>query len=106
MTTTQIISLGFLSTIAVETLLLLPSMAVVTLSFSVMMISVIALSKVQQVDFSDALYGCSSAIATVSLSRSLTPNLTTEGILIIIGTVYIGRIGPISIALIFMQKNV
>ena len=81
------------------------AMAVLVLSFSVMILSVMALSMVQSGDFIDILYESTSAIATVGLSRGLTMDLTVWGKLIIIITMYIGRIGPISLALFFNSKK-
>ena len=47
----------------------------------------------------DILYEAVSATATVGLTRDLTPNLNAVGKAIIIGTMYLGRVGPISLAL-------
>ena len=44
-------------------------------------------------------YETVSATATVGLTRDLTPNLTAAGKAIIIGTMYLGRVGPISLAM-------
>ena len=53
----------------------------------------------------DVIYESVSATATVGLSRSLTPALNTLGKLIIIATMYLGRVGPISLALALGSKN-
>ena len=50
------------------------------------------------------MYEVVSASATVGLTRSLTPNLNVAGRIIIIVAMYLGRIGPISMA-IFFSKN-
>ena len=42
---------------------------------------------------------------TVGLTKGLTPNLTIAGKVIIIITMYLGRVGPISMAIGFSQKN-
>ena len=47
----------------------------------------------------DILYETASATATVGLTRGLTPHLSLWGKLIIIATMYFGRIGPISLAI-------
>jgi trk system potassium uptake protein TrkH len=49
----------------------------------------------------DVLYETVSATATVGLTRALTPTLGTVGKLIIIATMYLGRVGPISLAVAF-----
>ena len=81
------------------------ALAIFMVSFSVMLISVILLSIVQPGDFLDCLYEGVSAIATVGLSRDLTANLTIAGKIIIIVTMYLGRIGPISLSLLFNTKQ-
>lgn len=53
------------------------------------------------IELSDALYETASAVATVGLSRNLTPYLNGFGRIIIVTAMYLGRIGPISIALFF-----
>ena len=53
----------------------------------------------------DAVYETVSATATVGLSRNLTTTLNTFGKLIIIVTMYLGRVGPISLAVAFGSKN-
>ncbi|MBQ9162624.1 MAG: potassium transporter KtrB [Clostridia bacterium] len=53
----------------------------------------------------DAIYEVVSATATVGLSRNLTASLGTFGKLIIIVTMYFGRVGPISLAVALGSKN-
>ena len=53
----------------------------------------------------DALYEVTSALGTVGLSRSLTPHLDLFGRIVIIISMYLGRIGPISMAIFFAQSN-
>ncbi len=53
----------------------------------------------------DAIYETVSATATVGLSRNLTATLNTFGKLIIIVTMYFGRVGPISLAVALGRKN-
>lgn len=53
----------------------------------------------------DVVYETVSATATVGLSRSLTSTLDAFGKLIIIFTMYFGRVGPISLAVALGSKN-
>ncbi len=53
----------------------------------------------------DAVYETVSATATVGLTRNLTATLNTFGKLIIIVTMYFGRVGPISLAVALGSKN-
>ena len=75
------------------------AVAVTMTSLAIMFTSTILLSAVTNADALDVLYETVSATATVGLSRDLTPYLNTAGKAIIIGTMYLGRIGPISLAL-------
>ena len=49
----------------------------------------------------DAMFEVFSATGTVGLSRGLTPHLSVFGRILIILCMYLGRIGPISLALFF-----
>lgn len=51
----------------------------------------------------DAVYEVISALGTVGLSRAITPRLDTIGRVIIIISMYLGRIGPISMAIFFTK---
>jgi len=75
------------------------AVAVAMMSFAIMFTSTILLSAVSNADALDVLFETVSATATVGLTRDLTPYLNTAGKMIIIGTMYLGRVGPISLAL-------
>ena len=75
------------------------AVAVTMMSFSIMLTSTILLSAVSDADALDVLFETVSATATVGLTRNLTPYLNAAGKAVIIGTMYLGRVGPISLAL-------
>lgn len=75
------------------------AVAVTLMSFSIMLTSTILLSAVSDADALDILFETVSATGTVGLTRDLTPSLNFPGKMIIIGTMYLGRVGPISLAL-------
>ena len=75
------------------------SVAVIAMSFGIMFISTLLLSAVSSADTLDILYETVSATATVGLTRDLTPQLGNMGKIVMIGTMYLGRVGPISLAL-------
>ena len=79
--------------------------AVVGMSFAIMFISTLLLSAVTDADALDILYETVSATATVGLTRNLTSTLNLAGKIIIIFTMYLGRVGPISLAIAFNRKN-
>ena len=75
------------------------AVAVTTMSFVILFTSTLLLSAVSPGEPLDILFETVSATATVGLSRDLTPYLNAYGKVIIIGTMYLGRVGPISLAL-------
>ena len=80
----------------------LKGMSVVVISMTTLLLSTMALSiAMPGSHILDIAYETTSAIATVGLSRSFTGMLNTAGKIIIIITMYIGRIGPITMALAF-----
>lgn len=75
------------------------AVAVVCMSFMIMFISTLLLSAVTNADAMDIAYETVSATATVGLTRNLTPLLNIWGKLIVIVTMYLGRVGPISLVI-------
>jgi len=81
------------------------AVGVLGMSFMTMFISTVLLSAVTDAGTMDIMYETISATATVGLSRNLTPILNTFGKIIIIITMYLGRVGPISLAIAFGLKK-
>ena len=81
------------------------AVSVVCISFLIMFISTLLLSAVTNADALDIAYETVSATATVGLTRNLTSSLNQWGKLIIIATMYLGRVGPISLVIAFNAKK-
>lgn len=79
--------------------------AVAFTSFVIAFISTVLLAGVTDADVIDILYETVSATATVGLTRNLTPTLNMAGKIIIIVTMYLGRVGPISLAFALNGKS-
>lgn len=77
------------------------ALAVFAFSFLVVLGSTLLLLIVQGGDLMDVLYETVSATATVGLTRNYTGSLNLYGKIIIILTMYLGRVGPISLAFAF-----
>ncbi len=73
--------------------------AVCTMSFMIFFLSSVSLCYVSDARLLDVLYESVSATATVGLTRDLTAHLNEAGRYILIATMYLGRVGPISLAL-------
>ena len=81
------------------------ALSVVVSFFGICAVSTLLLMATTDAPFLDVIYETVSATATVGLSRSFTPTLNSWGKLIIIATMYFGRVGPISLAVAFSRKN-
>lgn len=79
--------------------------AIILVSFMVTFILLILLLATNDISLVDGMYEMFSATATVGLSRALTPTLNAVGKLIIIVAMFLGRIGPISMALFFKYNG-
>lgn len=74
------------------------AVAVAVMFLGICFASTVLLMAVSDAPALDVIYETVSATATVGLSRSLTAGLNTAGKWIIIATMYLGRVGPISLA--------
>lgn len=81
------------------------AVAVVGMSFATMFTAAVLLSAVMDASALDILYETVSAAATVGLTRNLTSMLNLWGKIIITATMYLGRIGPISLAIAFSLRK-
>lgn len=82
------------------------AVAVFITSFFIVISSTMLVLAFSEGSFLDVLYETVSATATVGLSRNFTGALNSIGKAIIIVTMYLGRIGPISLAFAFnINKN-
>ena len=75
------------------------AVAVAAMSFAILFGSTMLLCAVTDASALDIVYETVSATATVGLTRNLTPYLNSAGKAVIIATMYLGRVGPISLAL-------
>lgn len=80
------------------------ALAVTMISIGMLFVSTILLLLTNHLTLSDALYEVTSAIATVGLSRDVTPALNIFGQILIIICMYLGRVGPITMFIFFGQR--
>jgi len=81
------------------------AVAVVVAFLTICVTSIILMMAVSDAPALDVIYETVSASATVGLSRNFTASLNTFGKLIIIVTMYFGRVGPISMAIALGSRN-
>ncbi len=81
------------------------AVAVVSMAFIILFAATLLLTAVTDADALDIVYETVSAAATVGLTRSLTSELNIWGRIIIIITMYLGRVGPISLMIALNTKK-
>ena len=81
------------------------AVAVVVMFLAICASSMVLILATSNASAIDAVYETVSATATVGLSRNFTATLNAFGKLIIIVTMYFGRVGPISLAVALGRKN-
>lgn len=81
------------------------AVAVLLVFFAALIAVTMALSVTEDGSFIDILFEAASAMATVGLTRGFTGSLSMAGKVIIILAMYIGRLGPITMALAFNAKK-
>ena len=81
------------------------AVAVVITFGCIALVSTVLLAAATGANLLDVVYESVSAIATVGLSRNFTGSLNAWGKLIVIVTMYLGRVGPISLAVAIGSQN-
>ncbi|MDO5027798.1 MAG: TrkH family potassium uptake protein [Bacillota bacterium] len=89
----------------VPTETVLKSLALVIISIVIVVGFSFLLSLTEDFAYIDILYEVVSAYATVGVTRGLTGDLSNFGKLLIILTMYMGRIGPLTMAFAFGKKQ-
>ena len=86
--------------------MIMRAFTLVTLSFSVVFFSVFIISLAQpEFQMKSVIFEVFSAFGTVGLSLGITPQLNTLSKIVIIFTMYIGRIGPLTLLWAFSRQR-
>lgn len=90
----------------IPTEIILRALAVIIISLGVLLfVSFLLTITEPNQDFIALLFEATSAFATVGLSMNLTPHLSDLGKWVIMGTMFIGRLGPLTLAFALSQKR-
>lgn len=81
------------------------SLAVVLISFLVSLIAIIAMLIFEHGDAVDQIFEIYSALGTVGISRDYTSVVGLAGKIILCICMYLGRIGPITMVLVFTMRD-
>lgn len=81
------------------------ALAVITIGILILIIVIMLLSITENATFLEICFEAFSAFGTVGLSLGLTPHLSILGRIIIIFAMFIGRLGPLTIALAISEMQ-
>ena len=82
------------------------AMAILFIAAGIVLIDVIAISLLQPgMDMMDIAYECASAMGTVGISAVGTPSMKLASKMFILITMYLGRIGPLTMALLLARRQ-
>ncbi|OWZ82864.1 TrkH family potassium uptake protein [Natranaerobius trueperi] len=79
------------------------ALAIIFISLVLVFIVATLLMITENATFEETLFETISAFGTVGLSKGITPNLTPVGKAIVIVTMFIGRLGPLTLAFAFAR---
>lgn len=82
--------------------------AFILLSLSLILVALITFTLTiteKSQSFMDLLFETTSALATVGSSRDVTPELSNIGKIVITATMYLGKVGPLTLGLALSRKN-
>lgn len=81
------------------------SLAIIMIALTWILVVSFILTITEKAVFLDLVFETTSAFATVGLTRGVTPSLTTVGKLLITLTMYIGRVGALTMAFAFGHRR-
>jgi len=81
------------------------ALAVIMISLTVVVMVTIILTITEDFSFMDTFFEAVSGFATVGLTLGITGRLTTVGKLVLCVTMFIGRLGPMTMAVAFAIRN-
>ena len=81
------------------------ALTIIFFSFGMLLLGVFVLTISEPFDFIDILFEATSAIATVGLTTGVTPSLSLVGKLVIIGLMFMGRIGAMTLIISIMKPS-
>jgi trk system potassium uptake protein TrkH len=81
------------------------ALAVIIISIGVVSVVVFFLTITEKFDFLSILFETISAFGTVGLSTGITPELSLAGKILIVMTMFAGRLGPLTLTLALVKRQ-
>ncbi|WP_338447781.1 TrkH family potassium uptake protein [Niallia oryzisoli] len=91
--------------IVTETILKSMTVAVSGMSIVIVITMMLSITERQGLDFMYYLFEAASAFGTVGLSMGLTPELSSIGRILIVFTMFAGRLGPLTVAFAIAKRR-
>lgn len=89
----------------IDPALIRSAITIIMVTFLLWLTGIMAITVFEpDIDFLDIMYEATSAIATVGLTADLTASLSRASHIVLMILMYAGRIGPVTMALVFMGK--
>jgi trk system potassium uptake protein TrkH len=89
----------------VPLVLVMRALSVALLGIAAVFAVFFCLNVTEQFAFEEVLFEAFSAFSTVGLSAGITPETTTAGRIILIAAMFVGRLGPLSLALALAARE-
>ena len=82
------------------------AVTIVTIYVTLLLLGTLILSGIERVPVITAMFECASTLGTVGLSLGLTPSLTSVSKLVLIGFMFLGRTGGLTLAYAMLRSKV
>ncbi len=80
------------------------ALAIIIISLSLVVLVTLVLLITEDATFQEVLFEAISAFGTVGLSKGITPDLSEIGRGVVIVTMFVGRVGPLTLAFAFAKE--
>jgi trk system potassium uptake protein TrkH len=84
---------------------ILKAMTIATLAMGLVTGVTLVLSITESARFLEVLFETTSAFGTVGLTMGITPNLSDIGRVLIMATMFMGRVGPLTVVIALAQHR-
>jgi trk system potassium uptake protein TrkH len=81
------------------------ALAVALLAIAFLFVAALALAALSSLNLLDVVFETVSAFATVGLSRSVTPGLPDEALVVLMIAMFVGRLGPLTLVLALTARS-
>jgi trk system potassium uptake protein TrkH len=81
------------------------ALAVLLMAGTIVFIVALTLARLEPITFLPILFEATSAFGTVGLSTGITPDLSDASLLVVTVTMFIGRLGPLTLILALVQRS-